>query len=113
VIEASVIFLVRLGDQRRDLFKGGEDVKFLPVGVPRQHLVEEPEMLDLRRAPGLPRATAIAAASMPAMSARNALWMATTASIGLVMIVILRLDVLIVYNLNYAREILLLFLTSH
>ena len=41
-IEASVVFLVRLGDQRRDLFKGGEDGQFLPVGVPHQNSHSNP-----------------------------------------------------------------------
>ena len=46
-----MILLVRLGDQRRNPFKGGKHAKFLPVSVPRQHLVEEPETLHRRCEP--------------------------------------------------------------
>ena len=50
-IQAAVILQVRLGDQRRHLFDGGEDGQFLPVGVPHQHFVEESEALERRLEP--------------------------------------------------------------
>ena len=44
-----MISLVRLGDRRRDAFKGGVDGEFLAVGVPNQHIADNAEALDRRR----------------------------------------------------------------
>ena len=50
-IEAAMVLLVGLGDQRRDFLKGGEDGDLLPVGVHHQYFVEEAESLHRRREP--------------------------------------------------------------
>ena len=48
-----MVLLVGFGDQRGHAFQGGEHGQLLPVGVPDQHLVEEPEALDRRFQSGL------------------------------------------------------------
>ena len=50
-IKAAMVLLVRLGDQRRDRVKGGEDRDLLPVGVDHQYFVEEAEALQRRLEP--------------------------------------------------------------
>src|SRR5581483_5137187 len=52
-IQASVVPLVGLGDQRRDVLQRGEHGQLLSAGVPLEHFVEEPEALDRRLHPGL------------------------------------------------------------
>ena len=41
-----MVLLVRFGDRRCHGFEGREDRQLLSVGVPLQHLIEEPETLD-------------------------------------------------------------------
>ena len=42
-VQATVVFFVGFRDQRRHVFKSGEDCYLLAIGMPCEHLVEEPE----------------------------------------------------------------------
>lgn len=82
-VQATMVLFLSFGHQGRHVFKGGEDCHFFAIGVPGQDFIEEAEALDrCFESPSLPRAEASAAASMPSISRRKALWRPVIPSIG-------------------------------